>query len=81
MYLETMDQCGADTKGIKKFIETLKTTNNLQIAFDAAQTPYAAKLFVQFTFEIIKSEATRTICSIYLWPRRFNTRHVCFHIK
>ena len=55
MYLEAMDQCGADTTAIYAFIAALKETGNLNDSYLAADVPQEAQEFVNFTFEVINS--------------------------
>ena len=69
MYLEAMDQCGADTAGIKTFISSLQQSKNLEEAFAAAKTPAAAREFVNFTFEIINSNKTYLQSAIFTYGR------------
>lgn len=69
MYLDAMDQCGADTSGIKIFIETLKSTGNLETAFDAANTPAAARSFVQFTFKVINTNKSHIQSAVFTYGR------------
>ena len=69
MYLEAMDQCGADTSGIKTFIKSLQQHSNLEAAFAAAKTPAAAREFVTYTFEIIKSNKTYLQAAIFTYGR------------
>ena len=69
MYLDAMDQCGADTSGIKVFIANLQTGSNLKDAFRIAKTPAAAQDFVNFTFEIINSNKTHLQSAIFTYGR------------
>ena len=69
MYLEAMDQCGADTSGIKTFISSIQQNSNLEEAFAAAKTPAAAREFVNFTFEIINSNKTYLQSAIFTYGR------------
>ena len=69
MYLEAMDQCGADTSGIKVFIASLQAGSNLKDAFRIAKTPAAAQDFVNFTFEIINSNKTYLQSAIFTYGR------------
>lgn len=55
MYLEAMDQCGADTTPIYAFIAALKETGSLSEAYVAAGVPEEAQDFVNFTFDVINS--------------------------
>lgn len=69
LYLEAMQQCGADTASIEKFIETLKETGDFNVAFMAAETPKAAKDFVDFTFKIIDSNKNYLQSAIFTFGR------------
>ena len=69
MYLDAMNQCGADTSGIKVFIASLQTGSNLKDAFRIAKTPAAAQDFVNFTFEIINSNKTHLQSAIFTYGR------------
>ena len=69
MYLEAMDQCGADTSGIKTFISSIQQNSTLEEAFAAAKTPAAAREFVNFTFEIINSNKTYLQSAIFTYGR------------
>lgn len=55
MYLEAMEQCGADTTAIHQFITTLQETKSLTDAYAVAGVPKAAQDFVNFTFGVIES--------------------------
>ena len=55
LYLDAMQQCGADTSKIQTFTEILKNTSDFNSAYTASQTPKEAKEFVDFTFKIIGS--------------------------
>jgi len=55
MYLEAMDQCGADTTAIHAFVENLKETGSFDTAYIAADVPQEAQHFVNFTFDVINS--------------------------
>lgn len=69
MYLDAMDQCGADSSGIKTFIVSLQQHGDLELAFKAAKTPAAAREFVNFTFNIINSNKTHLQSAIFTYGR------------
>ncbi len=69
MYLDAMDQCGADSTGIKTFIASLQKHGDLEVAFKAAQTPAAAREFVNFTFGVINSNKTHLQSAIFTYGR------------
>ena len=55
MYLDAMDQCGAETDEIKAFIAALKSGKSLEEAYLIAGTPEEAQNFVNCTFSIINN--------------------------
>lgn len=69
LYLDAMQQCGADTAQIQKFIEVLKETNDLDISFKRAETPEEAQNFVNFTFDIIGSQKDYLQSAIFTFGR------------
>lgn len=69
LYLDAMQQFGADTSKIQKFIETLNKTNDFNLAFVSSQTPNEAKDFVDFTFKIIESNKDYLQASIFTFGR------------
>ncbi|WP_113653571.1 DUF3050 domain-containing protein [Pedobacter namyangjuensis] len=79
MYLDAMEQCGADVKGINTFVSTLKETGDFDLAYQKANTPTAAINFVNYSFEIINSKKPHLQASAFtfgredLIPSMFNT--------
>lgn len=69
MYLAAMEQCGADTKAINKFIENLKTDGDFEAAYQIAETPEAAKSFVDYTFDIINSNKAHLQSAVFTFGR------------
>ena len=69
LYLDAMQQCGADTSNILTFIETLKNTNDFNAAFTSSKTPKEAKDFVDFTFKIIDSNKDYLQAAIFTFGR------------
>lgn len=69
LYLDAMNQCGADTSKIEKFIATLKNNGNFDSAFSAAETPKEARDFVNFTFEVINSKKDYLQSAIFTFGR------------
>jgi hypothetical protein len=55
LYLNAMKQAKANTEVIESFINSLKQNKNLELAFDQANVPNAARDFVRFTFQIINT--------------------------
>ncbi|QEK50982.1 DUF3050 domain-containing protein [Pedobacter aquae] len=69
IYLDAMQQCGADVSEINTFIDALKSGKDLNQAFDIAHTPEAAKAFVNFTFETIASQKSHLQSAIFTFGR------------
>jgi hypothetical protein len=69
IYLDAMQQCGADTNPILTFLNELKNTGDLNAAYSASGTPGAARNFVDFTFEIIHSNKDHLQSAIFTFGR------------
>jgi hypothetical protein len=69
MYLDAMEQCGADTHPIAKFIENLKTTNDFLDSYQKADTPKEAQDFVNYTFNVIESNKDYLQSAIFTFGR------------
>jgi hypothetical protein len=69
LYLDAMQQCGADTSKIQTFTEILKNTSDFNSAYTASQTPKEAKEFVDFTFKIIGSNKDYLQAAIFIFGR------------
>lgn len=69
LYLEAMQQCGADTTRIEKFITVLQQNGDFNTAFLIAGTPEPARKFVNFTFEIIDSHKDYLQAAIFTFGR------------
>ncbi len=69
LYLDAMKQCGADITQIEKFIKTLKITGDFNEAFTLSKTPIEARKFVEFTFDIIKSNKDYLQSAIFTFGR------------
>lgn len=69
LYLDAMDQCGADTSQIEKFLTTLKKTGDFNSAFIASDAPKEARDFVDFTFKTIDSNKDYLQAAIFTFGR------------
>jgi hypothetical protein len=69
IYLDAMQQCGADTSQIEKFIETLKKTGDFNKSYTDSETPKEARDFVEFTFKIIGSNKDYLQSAIFTFGR------------
>lgn len=69
LYLDAMNQCGADASQIEKFTESLKNTGDFQASYNASKTPKEAQDFVDFTFKIINSNKDYLQSAIFTFGR------------
>jgi len=69
LYLDAMQQCGANTTEIEKFITELKKSKDFTTAFTQAGTPKEARDFVDFTFSIIGSGKDYLQSAIFTFGR------------
>jgi pyrroloquinoline quinone (PQQ) biosynthesis protein C len=69
LYLDAMEQCGAETSQIRSFVEVLGKTGDFNSAFAASDTPKEAQDFVHFTFKIIDSNKEYLQSAIFTFGR------------
>lgn len=69
MYLDAMQQCGADTSAIEMFTATLRQTGDMEKAFEVARVPEAARSFVRYTFEIINGNEPHVQAAVFTFGR------------
>jgi hypothetical protein len=69
LYMQAMEQCGADTLQIEKFISVLKQGGDLNQAFRDAGTPEKARQFVDYTFDIISSNKDYVQAAVFTFGR------------
>ncbi len=69
MYIDAMQQCGANTAQIETFLSTLQKTGNFDEAFQISETPEQARDFVNFTFKIINSNKDYLQSAIFTFGR------------
>ncbi|MBO0931084.1 DUF3050 domain-containing protein [Fibrella aquatilis] len=69
LYLNAMQQSGADTGRINTLLNTLQRTGDLNQAFDAANFPESARRFVEFTFGVINSGQEYLQAAVFTFGR------------
>jgi hypothetical protein len=69
LYLDAMNQCGANTKPINTFLDGLKNGKSFNEAFEIAEVPATAKDFVNATFETINSGKTHLQAASFTFGR------------
>ena len=69
MYLDSMEDIGANTEQIRKFISLLEDGEGVSSALDKAGVNEAVKAFVKFTFEVIETGKDHMIASAFTHGR------------
>ncbi|RAV29015.1 DUF3050 domain-containing protein [Sinomicrobium soli] len=69
MYLEAMEECGADTSRIENFIADLLSLKNILVDIKLSELPEAVKEFLNFTFFLIEEGKPHKIASAFTFGR------------
>jgi hypothetical protein len=69
MYLDAMQQCGANTKEINAFLENVKTTQNIFVSIKQSDLNPNVKAFLDFTFRIIEEGKEHKIAAAFTFGR------------
>jgi hypothetical protein len=69
IYLDAMQQCGADATTIHAFLQELAATGELNKALENTNTPQEAAKFVEYTFSIIASGKMHLQSAIFTFGR------------
>ncbi|MDB5008409.1 MAG: heme oxygenase [Mucilaginibacter sp.] len=69
MYLEAMQQCGAEPAAFMDFMSALQSTGDLNAAFAVSAIPDAARGFVNYTFEVIASRQPHLQAAVFTFGR------------
>lgn len=69
LYLEAMQQCGANTSQMDLFVTSLKNNPDFAQAYKKAQTPMAAQNFVNATFDCIYSNKSHVQAAVFTFGR------------
>ena len=69
MYLDAMQQCGANTKEINAFLENIKTTQNIFVSIKQSDLHPNVKAFLDFTFRIIEEGKEHKIAAAFTFGR------------
>jgi len=69
MYLEAMDQCGAETTAVNKFTDLLKATGSFDTAYSTADVPKEAREFMDFTFKVIDGKLSHLQSAAFTFGR------------
>jgi len=80
MYLEAMEQCGADTKTILEFTAVLKETGSFFKAYTEADVPREAREFMEFTFGVIDGKQSHLQSAAFTFGREDLIPHMFISI-
>lgn len=69
MYLDAMQQCGAEPAKFLSFISALRNTGDLAIAFSAVEVPATVREFVEHTFAVIGSGQSWLQAAVFTFGR------------
>lgn len=69
LYLNAMDEAGADTGPIKSFVELLKGGTSIRDALRLVRAPDAATSFVLHTFDVIENGKPHEIAAAFTYGR------------
>ncbi|CAM4283646.1 Protein of unknown function [Pedobacter westerhofensis] len=69
MYLEAMEQCGADIKPVLEFTAILKESGSFFKAYTEAEVPKEAREFMDFTFEVINGKQSHLQSAAFTFGR------------
>jgi hypothetical protein len=69
MYLDAMEQIGADTSNINKFITNIRNQQSVINAFKGLDVSEATQEFVNFTFQVIHTKEPHLIASAFTFGR------------
>lgn len=69
MYLEAMQDCGANTKEIEDFLTNLSSLNNIFVAIKTSNLHPNIKAFLDFTFRVIEEGKAHEIAAAFTFGR------------
>lgn len=69
MYLEAMQDCGANTAGVELFLADLSSLNNIFVAIKTSNLHPNIKAFLDFTFRVIEEGKAHEIAAAFTFGR------------
>ncbi len=69
MYLDAMEQAGADTSTIRNFLQEVTETESIEAAFAQVDHPPQAKQFVTHTFNVIQNMPVGVQAAVFTFGR------------
>lgn len=69
IYLDAMQQCGANTIPVVNFLENVKTTQNIFVSIKQSDLHPNVKAFLDFTFRVIEEGKSHKIAAAFTFGR------------
>lgn len=69
MYLEAMQDCGANTIEVEQFLTNIRSLNNIFVAIKTSELHPNIKAFLDFTFRVIEEGKTHEIAAAFTFGR------------
>lgn len=69
MYLDAMNEVGANTKPVIEFLDTISTLEDIVERIEESSLNEAVKAFMQFTFGIIQSQEAHKVAAAFTFGR------------
>ncbi|MFL1895075.1 DUF3050 domain-containing protein [Aquimarina sp. 2-A2] len=69
MYLEAMQQLGADTSTIRSFVTQISQSKSLEDAFSAITIHPSVREFISFTFDVLATNKPHIIAAVFAFGR------------
>jgi hypothetical protein len=69
MYVDAMQQCGANTTSIFEFLEDVETTKNIFVSIKKSKLHHNVKAFLDFTFRVIEQGESHEIAAAFTFGR------------
>ena len=69
MYIDAMNECGANTNHIFDFLENVEKTKNIFVSIKASKLPEEVKAFLNYTFTIVEEGEPHKIASAFTFGR------------
>jgi len=69
MYLEAMEQCGANTQMVLVFLNHVKATQNIFVSIKQSELHPNVKAFLDFTFRVIEEGKPHQIAAAFTFGR------------
>jgi hypothetical protein len=69
MYLEAMNQCGANTLAVQRFLEDIQKTQNIFVSIKHAEVHPNVRAFLDFTFRVIEEGKAHKIAAAFTFGR------------